>query len=292
MTAGLFLILVFLGALVGYISGLFGVGGGFLMTPLLVNLLGFKYRVAVGSEVTQMIAVGIAAARRHGAKGYVDLHLAAYMAPGVVLGTILGKQISDYLHGLGAVLINGHEAPVIRVVLNMAFGVMLAGVAIYLWWRKPAEEGEVTCAGPLCWRTGPLTVPLPASGLDRVSMVALSASGIGLGILAGLLGIGGGVLLVPLFLFGFGIPTRQAIGSCTVLILISALSSTVQYAWSGEVDLGIVLGLLVGSAIGVPLGAWHSHRTKISGLQRGFALLVLLVVGVIGYDLGKLLLPR
>lgn len=90
-----------LGLAVGYASGLFGVGGGFMLTPLLISLFGIPPGIAVGSGLGQMIVVSLTAARKHAAAGYVDLKMAGWMAPGVVAGAFAGKMLLDGLDGLG-----------------------------------------------------------------------------------------------------------------------------------------------------------------------------------------------
>lgn len=271
--------LAILGLLVGYASGLFGVGGGFMMTPLLIALFGISPEVAVGSGLAQMIVVGIGAAWQHGARGFTDLKAAVAMAPGILIGTYLGKSLLRYLAGLGTVTVLGHREMVSVLVLDAIFIVLLISIAARLWQREPPDEAGIT--GPLCWQDGPAGIELPTSRIERVSLLSLSASGLVIGVMAGLLGIGGGVILVPLLIYGYRIGLRMAIGTSSLLILVSAVAGTVQYAIIGKVNLWIVLPLAIGSLLGVQFGAWHSHRMGHALLRHLFALLILAVVIVI-----------
>lgn len=281
----LFLIgLTVLGGGVGYASGLFGVGGGFIVTPLLITIFGMNVAYAVGAEVTQMIAVGISATRRHAIAGFVDMRMGFYMAPSIIVGTFAGKWALDYLKGLGNLTIQGQPVPVITLTVSGTFVILLSIIGVYLWRANESPLAEQR-GGPLCWQNGPLTISLPDSGIPKCSLVSIACCGVLLGFLAGMLGIGGGVLLVPLLILGFGLPLRMAIGTGPLLILFSAFFSTINHAVAGNVDLRIVFALLVGSTFGVQIGAWHSHRLHLVHLRRSFAILVMAVVLIVLFRL-------
>ncbi len=278
--AGFIIGMTVLGALVGYASGLFGVGGGFMLTPLLIVLYRIPAGIAVGSGLAQMIAVGLGTARRHASKGYVDGRLTGFMAIGTVVGTAIGKFIMQRLSGMGKITLWGHTTPLVNLTLNCIFIVLLVSVAIRFF-RSSGEENEGPLEhAPLRWPTL-LPVALPISGVAQISLVSLSLGGLLIGVISGLLGIGGGVVLIPLLVFGYGIPLRTAIGTSGMLVFVSALAGTAQYAADGLVDLGIVLPLMLGATLGVQVGAWHSHRLHTAHLQRAFAWLVLLVAGIV-----------
>ncbi len=269
-----------LGVVVGYASGLFGVGGGFMLTPLLIALFRIDAGVAVGSGLAQMIAVGLTTARRHASKGYVDGRLTGFMAIGTVIGTTIGKFVLQRLSGMGKITLWGHTTPLVNITLNGLFIILLVSVAIRFFYADGEEAAGAKDHAPLRW---PLLLPvsLPTSGIMQISLVSLSLGGLLIGIMSGLLGIGGGVVLVPLLVFGYGIPLRTAIGTSGLLVFVSALAGTIQYAATGMVDLWIVIPLMLGATLGVQAGAWHCHRLKTMHLQRAFAMLVLFVAGII-----------
>jgi uncharacterized membrane protein YfcA len=264
---------------VGYLSGLLGVGGGFMLTPLLIFLLRVPPSVAVGSGMAQMIAVGLGASLRHQRAGYTDLRLAAAMAPGILLGTVLGHLLLRWLERLGTIVIRGCAVGVTHLALSLLFLLLLAWVAFHFM-REPVDEPSAT-SGALRWAHGPLPLALPVSGIDRISAVPLLLGGLLVGIMGGLLGVGGGVVLIPLLVVGFGVPTRTAIGTSSAIILLTAVVVTVQSVVAGAVDWALVLVLMLGSSIGVQIGAGHSHRLAVVLLHRVFAVLALVVALIV-----------
>jgi uncharacterized membrane protein YfcA len=164
---------------------------------------------------------------------------------------------------------------VIDLVACGVFSLVLAGMAVLIW-RAPAAElaGSVSRVGRLTWPKGPLTVELLVSRIGPVSLLSLTGCGVLVGLLAGMLGIGGAVLLIPLLIRGFLVPLRLAIGTSALVVFFSALVNSAQYAWAGQVDLVIVAALMLGSTLGVQLGAWLSHRLSVERLRRSFAALV------------------
>ena len=275
-----FTIQAILGGVVGYASGMFGVGGGFMLTPLLHSILGIPMPVAVGSGLSQMIAVGFAGAREHAKSGNVDVCLTAWMFPGIVAGSFAGSFILKFLTSIGSIEIAGKNVPLINPIMNSIFLVMLIGIAIKFWREDEVKKGS-TANGPWCWSGGPYPVSLPCSGIKSSSILSLMASGLLVGTVSGLLGIGGGVLLIPILVYGYGIRLRAAIGTSSLLILVSSLSGTVIHALAGHVDIRLVFALMVGSTIGVKFGASHSQKIHTKHLTRAFVMLILLVAGII-----------
>lgn len=270
----------FLGAIVGYVSGLFGVGGGFMLTPLLHAIFGVPITIAVGSGLAQMIGIAVIASYRHTAAGYVDKKLAMLIAPGILIGSVSGQSLLERLKCFGEVTIAGHQMAFIDLSINSIFVVLLLWIA-YRLWRDPKLPAEDNTAGKLCWIRGPWQVATPNSGIAHCSYLALLACGVLLGIMAGLLGIGGGVMVIPLLMYGFGVPLRMAIGTSSLLILISAVSGTIMHAFAGNIDLRLVIVLLVGSIVGVQVGVFHSHRLHITHLRRAFVFIVLIIAGIV-----------
>ncbi|MHB9131767.1 MAG: sulfite exporter TauE/SafE family protein [Armatimonadota bacterium] len=269
-----FLWIAVFGAIVGYASGLFGVGGGFMLTPLLIAVFNVDPIVAVGSGLAQLVVVGAVAGWRHASKGYTDFLLVGYMSPGIVIGTWLGKQALHWLTTLGMMTFMGQRISVVTMALSSIFTVMLLLIAFRLWREERTDDGTGTA---LSWTGGPWQVRLPSSKTTGASLLSLLGAGLFIGVMAGLLGIGGGVVLIPVLVYGFGIDLRMAIGTSALLILVSSIAGVVQYAHAGQIDFWVVAALLVGSTPLVQVGAWHSHRIRTVHLQRAFAVLVFVV---------------
>lgn len=170
------------------------------------------------------------------------------------------------------------------LILSIIFGVLLLGTALRLW-LGDASSVEYLDHGPLRWSEGPVPVELPASGIKPFSAVTLLLGGTMAGVMAGLLGVGGGIIVVPLLVYGFGIPLRMSIGTSSALVLVSAVIGTTAHLIGHHVNLTLVAALLLGSFLGVRAGVWHSHRLKVTHLQRAFALLVMLVAGIVLFEL-------
>lgn len=270
-----------LGSGIGYISGLFGVGGGFLLTPLLNACFGIDWATATASGLAQMIVVGGGAAWRHARAGYVDLRLAAYMAPGIVLGSFAGSALLDWLKTLGTTHLLGATVPIINLVLYSIFSLLLIGIACRLWCDIRQQQTDCT-DGCFNWADGPWPLPLPSSNIIA-SGLSLLGSGLLIGVMGGLLGIGGGVILIPLLLYGYGVMLRIAVGTSSLIIIVSSVTGTaVKYA---HVNLYLVTALVAGSLLGVQLGTRLSHRLPEKTLQRAFAVLVVAAAGFIIYRL-------
>lgn len=277
--------LLALGAVVGYIAGVFGVGGGFILTPMLTVLFGVPPAIAVGSGLCQMI--GTAAVtflrRRHAQQGEPRFDL--FLLGGSVLGVDAGSRLLGALSRAGSVEFLGRPRPLVVLVAEGLFVALLLGVAALFWWQGGAGAGEPEPSpGPLArirWR--PL-VDLPAVGM-RVSAPVMAYTGLLLGLMSGLLGVGGGVLLLPVLVHGFGFSIRHATGTGIVVLLTSSCAGTFLNALRGNVHLGVVLPLLVASSLSAQLGARQSRRLPARTMRRGFAVLSLLTVAVLLWHL-------
>ena len=155
-------------------------------------------------------------------------------------------------------------------------------------WRGRSGNVEVLSyvrRGPLARITLGPQVDLPRVPLPRVSAVVIAYIGVGLGFVSGLLGVGGGVALMPLLLYGFGFPLRQAAGTGIIVLLITAVVGTWAHARAGNVHLGLAMILLVGASISAQVGALLTHRLPTRLLRRGFVWIIVLTMIAMGGDL-------
>lgn len=264
------------GAAVGFLSGLFGVGGGFLMTPLLNLLLGIPMNVAVGSDLTQMTATASSGTIAHKKMGNIDMKLALLL----LMGSIAGAQIGVYL--VNALRDKGLSELVIKEVYVVTLG--LIGLLLIVESVRSVNNGRAAKSGDGV----ALGIPSRIQGIKffpvylpvaRVSAPVFIPPLIGIfvGIMMGFMGVGGGFVMVPALVYLLGVPTIIAIGTGLFQLVITAASGSFAHALSGNVDLILVIFLMVGSTIGAQFGARASTRVGGPWLRLVFGLLVMSV---------------
>ncbi len=281
-----------LGTAVGWVAGMFGIGGGFLLTPLLTVVFGVPLEIAVGTGLCQMIGTATAALLRHRELGQGELRFDALTLAGSLLGVELGAFGLDALSAAGDVHVGQRAMPLARVTAELAYVVILVGAAV-MFGRGGRGRLEVAAhvrRGPLSRIRLPPLVDLPAVPLRQVSATLIAYVGLALGTLNGFLGIGGGVALLPILVYGFGFPVRQAAGTGIVTLLASATVGTLTHARRGHVDLELAMVLLVGSTVSAQWGARASRGMSARTLRQLFAGLIVVTVAAIAWDLGHGLL--
>jgi uncharacterized protein len=278
-----------LGIVVGWVAGMFGVGGGFLLTPLLTVVFGVPLEVAVGTGLCQMIGTATAALLRHRRLGQGEIRFDLLALPGSVLGVEGGARALDWLDTQGQLQLGTGSIPVARLVALLSYAGLLLGAAA-IFGRGGRGTLEATAhprRGPLARVRIPPRVDLPAARLHDVSASLLAYVGLGLGFLSGFLGLGGGIALMPLLVYGLGFPLRQAAGTGIVTLLATSTVGTLIHARRGHVSLELATVLLVGSTLSAQLGARTSRSASTRTLRRLFAGLILLTVLAIAWDLAR-----
>ncbi len=289
---------VVLGCIVGLVAGLFGIGGAFLLTPLLAVVFDVPMPIAVGTGLCLMVGTATSAVLRHRRLGQGEWRFDALMMGGAVVGVLLGSRVVTYLEGMGQIQFGDASIPAVRLVLSLVYIAFLALTAFTLFKRgrdksqgqgqdegRGAEALAFVRRGPFARVRIPPLVDLPAIPLSRVSATVVAYVGLGMGFLSGLLGIGGGAALMPIMLYGFGFPLRQAAGTGIFVLLASALVGTGIYAVEGYVDLRLAMALLVGSTVFAQVGAQLTHRLPVAFLRRGLAGIIVATIAVLAWDL-------
>jgi len=288
--------LALVGLVIGYVAGMFGVGGGFLLTPVLIYWFGVPAPIAVGSALCQKCGTSIASflKYRHLRRG--DPRIDVVMLGGSLMGVDAGTRLLARLSDLGHWQVGAARVPVINVVLDVLFILLLSAVAAYTLrdaWRalsRTVPRGDRTIPGPLVTRVRiPPYIDLPNVQLTQVSVPMLVYLGFLLGLASGLMGIGGGVLFTPVLLYGFGLSARNAAGTGVLLLFATVALGTFEQALHGYVSLELALAILVGSAVGSQLGALTTHYLRNRTLRLVFGLLVGATVLMIAWDLARLL---
>jgi uncharacterized membrane protein YfcA len=272
-----------LGGVVGYVAGMFGVGGGFLLTPLLAVVFAVPLEIAVGTGLCQMIGTATAALLRHRELGQGELRFDLLAVAGSLLGVEAGARSLDALAGLGMV----RGISVVRLAADCGYVVVLLAAAVMFGRGGRGTLETITHArrGPLSRIGLPPLVDLPAVPLRSVSATLIAYVGLALGFLSGFLGIGGGIALLPVLVYGFGFPVRQAAGTGIVVLLATATTGTIVHALRGHVHLGLAMVLLVGATISAQLGVRASRSLHARTLRRLFAALIVVTIATIAWDL-------
>ena len=275
--------LVGLGLVVGVMTGLFGVGGAFMITPLLNVLLGIPYTMAAGSSMSFIIGTSAAGCLKHWRIGNVAAKTMTILAGGGVCGAILGAELHLALAQRLAPLGAGAFTALMHGLFIL---VLLATAAIVVHWSPREGEGHSLLQR---LRIGPY-ITVRRAGLAGVSLPGLCAVGLMIGVFAGLLGIGGGILYMPVMLLVVGLSVQQAAGTSLGIVLLTGMAGAVMYGQHGQVRLWVAMPLLVGSTIGVQMGVWLCRRLHGDRIRRYFALLALLVAAVLAWDLARRLM--
>lgn len=260
-----------LGLLVGIASGMFGVGGAFLMTPMLATIFRIDYTLAVGSGLCCIIGTSASGLARHRRLGNVAGRAVMLLGAGSVVGVLLGDMLHDAMKAwLGADFTQVMHGLYIALLLTAAWlvarGPVTGHADKHFLQRLPV--------GP--------RVDLPRANLRHVSVPGLAGIGLLAGLLAGTMGTGGGVIIVPILIVLVGLTPHLAVGTSLGVILPTAIVGVVKKGMGeGKVSLAIAMSLLVGSTIGVQIGAYICHRLHADRLRRYFAVLVLAVAAVV-----------
>jgi uncharacterized membrane protein YfcA len=267
------LLIIALGGLVGVLSGMFGVGGGFLTTPLLI-FYGIPPTVAVASATTQITGASVSGVAAHTRRGGVDFKMGGVMIAGGALGSLLGAFLFRLLQKSGQIdVVIGF---LYVILLGGIGGLMLKDALLALGWLKlpPApprpRHNRWIASLPGRWR-------FYASGL-YLSPVAPALLGFAAGIMTVLLGVGGGFILVPAMIYLLGMAPRVVVGTSLVMILaVSAVTTMIHAMTTQAVDIVLVALLLAGGVIGAQYGAILATRLKPDLLRFALAAIILLV---------------
>lgn len=252
------LFLAGVGFLVGLLGGFFGVGGGFLAGPMMF-LTGVPMNFVVGTDLAHMTGKSIVAARRHRALGHVDIKLGLLMVLGTVPGIELGARIIEGLEQAGNIdMVIGVTYVVILVVIG-SFTAWESLRALQMVRTEQMDAQEVLAFEGVTRRVHRLRLPphisLPNSGIESISLWVILGVSFLTGLLAGVLGVGGGFIRMPMMVYLIGVPTHVAVGTDLFEVVISAGFGTVTHAVKGNVDVLMALVMQTGAAIGAQIGA-------------------------------------
>lgn len=270
---------------VGVVAGMFGVGGGFLLTPILTVAFGVPLPIAIGSGLCQMIGTSLTALMRHQKLKQGEIKIDVVMLAGSVFGVSLGTETIQVLSKAGTIAIGHGALPVAKLVISIGYILLLGFVAVRMWGDAGANPKEgAPPPGPLTkipW--APYTIL--SNARRRISIPVLSYLGFFIGFLSGILGIGGGIALLPILIYGIGMSTRMAAGTGILTLFVTSVIGTFTNSLHSNVHLGIALCLLAGSSMGARIGANLTARLDVARLKSLFAGLVTLTALAVAWDL-------
>jgi hypothetical protein len=281
MSVNVFLLLG-MGGGVGFLSGLFGVGGGFLMTPLLI-FIGIPPAVAVGTEANQIIAASVSGVLAHWRRGNVDFKMGLVLLLGGFAGSTLGVMLFSFLRGLGQ----------IDLVISLSYVIFLGAIGSLMLFesaktmrRRKTSPGQRRKLHQHTWVHGlPLKMRFRRSKLYISALLPL-AVGFLVGVLAAIMGVGGGFVMVPAMIYLLGMPTNVVIGTSLFQIIFVTANVTFLQAYANQtVDVVLALMLLSGAVIGAQFGARAGAKLHGEELRGLLALMVLAVCGKLFFDL-------
>lgn len=279
ISVNIFLILG-MGGGVGFLSGVFGVGGGFLMTPLLI-FIGIPPAVAVATEANQIVASSVSGVLAHWKRGNVDFKMGFALLFGGVVGSSLGVVLFTFLRGLGQ----------LDLVIKLSYVVFLGIIGFLMLVESLNAIRRTKNQAPPKRRTHNWMHGLPFKMRFRRSRLYISvllpiSIGVLVGLLAAIMGVGGGFVMVPAMIYLLGMPTAVVVGtSLFQIIFVTANVTVLQAVNTQTVDVVLALLLLAGGVVGAQFGARVGVRLKGEQLRGLLALMVLAVCAKISYDL-------
>ncbi|MGR3269373.1 sulfite exporter TauE/SafE family protein [Thalassococcus profundi] len=273
-------LLLGLGTLVGMLSGMFGVGGGFLITPLLF-FMGIPPAVAVATGANQIVASSISAVLAHLKRRTVDLRMGTVLLIGGLIGAGLGVYVFNLLREMGQV----------DLLVRLCYVVFLGVIGALMFVESlralmQSKRGAPPRRRHHGWVHGlPFKMRFRTSGL-YISAIPPLMVGVSVGLLAAIMGVGGGFIMVPAMIYLLGMPTKVVIGtSLFQIIFVTAFTTLLHATTMYTVDMVLALALIVGGVVGAQLGAVIGAKLRAEQLRILLALLVLGVCGKLALEL-------
>ena len=273
-------LLLGLGGLVGILSGMFGVGGGFIMTPLLF-FIGIPPAVAVATGGNQIVASSFSGVLAHLRRKTVDLRMGVVLLAGGLVGAALGVLVFNYLKALGQVdlLVKLCYVVFLSIIGGLMFIESLNAI------RKTARGAPPKRKKHNWIHNLPFKMRFRVSGL-YISVIPPLIVGLMVGVLAAIMGVGGGFIMVPAMIYLLGMPTKVVVGtSLFQIIFVSAFTTMLHASTNYTVDVVLAVLLLVGGVIGAQIGTQIGVKMKAEQLRILLAIMVLAVCGKLAFDL-------
>lgn len=278
-----YLTLAGLGFIIGILAGVFGVGGGFLLVPLMNILLGIPIEIAAGSATCYIIGTSTTGVIKHYHKGNMEIKAALYISFGSIFGAVSGDILQDIL-----VLLAGGNKTLFEQIMQGVFVLLLVLIALVM--SRKSSYDEKSDIRPITFlqkmKLGPDT-DLPHSKQIGVNIIGLFGIGFSGGLLTGLMGVSGGVLFMPVLVLGVGLAPHLAVGTSLAVVLVGSISAVIKKGLSGDgkVSLPVAIALLAAGTVGVRIGISISHKLHGEKLKKYFSIIVLLAAVMVAVKL-------
>ena len=273
-------LLIGIGGIVGLLSGLFGVGGGFLITPLLF-FIGIPPPVAVATGANQVVASSVSAVLAHFRRRTVDLRMGSVLLAGGIIGSAAGIWLFNLLRDLGQ----------IDLVVQLSYVVFLGAIGLLMLQEslrallRARKQGRTERRQHYWVHRLPFKMKFRTSGL-YISVIPPVLVGAAVGVLAAIMGVGGGFIMVPAMIYLLGMPTKVVIGTSLFQITFVTAFTTLMHAVTNQsVDILLAVILIIGAVVGAQIGTRMGARLKAEQLRILLALLVLAVCLKLVFDL-------
>jgi uncharacterized membrane protein YfcA len=281
--------LIFVGLMVGVMTGFWGMGGRFLMIPLLNIFFNIPYNVAVGSDICQMLGTSSMNLVRSKIMETVDYKLACWMLLGAVSGVECGARLLEVLDRAPDLVIMGLSLRILFWVMSVIYGFLLFWIGTILYRESKVGYGrakepagltdlQLDVTARLQTVHLPPLISLPASGILGVSLWVVLGVGFLSGLLVGFLGVGGSFLVLPALIYILGCPMGVARSTDLLGNFFMMGYGTFSHSLKGNIDLILVIFLFLSSTLGKQIGTFSAKRFSASRVQRGFALAAFAVV--------------
>lgn len=278
-----------LGFIIGILSGLFGVGGGFLLVPLLNAVFNIPYNFAIGSSLCQMVGTSSAASLKHKDYGNIDYKLAGFILMGSIVGVEFGARVLMWLKSVETIMIHGSTISKMDLWINIIYIVLLSLVGISMFFESKKAKKRAPRGGVVDTifsqkikniKIPPLTF-LPISKIKSISIWNLIGLGFVVGMFSGLLGIGGAFIMNPALIYLIGVPTSIAIGTSLFQTIFVSGYGALTHFFKENVDFTLVACILVGSLVGSQLGAKIHNRLRGAYIRYYFSLVIFIAIGIV-----------
>lgn len=276
----LFIVLAIMGVMIGVLAGMFGVGGGFLLVPLMNIVLGIPMEIAAGSTTCYIIGTSSSGFYKQLKHRNVELSVLIPVSIGSFTGAIFGDILQDFLIYSAA----GGNRVLFEEIMQGVYICILLLISAVMFFSRENKEG-----GKLLLQKFPLgpRVNLPVAEIEGISWPGMVLTGLLGGLLTGLLGISGGVLFVPLLMLGVGLSAHKAAGTSLGIVFFASVSAVIKKGLSGpgKISLAVALALLAASVLGVNSGIWLGRKLNTQKLRRYFAIIGVLTALMVAFRL-------